>query len=436
MIKQMHLKNIQSWKDETVNFSQNLNVITARSERGKTVLFKVFYQMVFPNKYKFGGKNSLIRRDSYYGEVDFILWNDTEIHFHLEDKSQYFKMKRICDDEFTTYYQNDCPQEIVNELGLVVDYELGYILNIYIKDNQYPLINTSRTWNARLFNQVFTNPELDSAIKGCTNTLNELNGLKQKNDNYIKFIEVTNNQMKYIDVESITNVDKILSEMNTMYDIIDSTRVPLSELEKYLTEYEKLKDKVFEVVDIDDIKNYFIVVRDINDVLTDLDKATFMLSTIPDSPSIEKELEGIAGCIEFLENAMKPLSNLEINVAKLEETNEICNKFQEVEGDLENICLIYEKLMRVNELLSEEESALVKYAGALKDEKVINLMLNELDGIEEYMESVRALEKCLIKQENLLVNYSSTLQTEKQLKEEFEEVSKNIEVCPTCGKPL
>ena len=64
MIKQMHLKNIQSWKDETVNFSQDLNVITARSERGKTVLFKVFYQMVFPNKYKFSGKNSLIRRDS------------------------------------------------------------------------------------------------------------------------------------------------------------------------------------------------------------------------------------------------------------------------------------------------------------------------------------------------------------------------------------
>lgn len=436
MIKQMHLKNIQSWKDETVNFSQDLNVITARSERGKTVLFKVFYQMVFPNKYKFSGKNSLIRRDSYYGEVDFILWNDTEIHFHLEDKSQYFKMKRICDDEFTVYYQNDCPQEIVNELGLVVDYELGYILNIYIKDNQYPLINTSRTWNAKLFNQVFTNPELDSAIKGCTDTLNELNVIKQKNDNYLRYLEVTNNQMKYIDIEPISCVEKILSEMNTMYNIIDSTKMPLNELEKYLTEYEKLKDKVFEVIDIDDIKNYFIVVRDIDDVLTDLDKATFMLSNIPDSPSIEKDLECVARYIELLENAMKPLSNLEINVARLEEIDEICNKFQEVDEDLESICLIFEKMIKVNELLNEEERALIKYAGAVKDENVINLMLNELDGIEEYMKSIKAIENCLIKQENLLLSYSSTLQTEKQLKEEFDEVSKNIEVCPTCGKPL
>lgn len=436
MIKQMHLKNIQSWKDEIINFSQDLNVITARSERGKTVIFKVFYQMVFPNKYKFGVKNSLIRRDSYYGEVDFVLWNDTEIHFHLEDKSQYFKMKRICDDEFTVYYQNDCPQEIVNELGLVVDYELGYILNIYIKDNQYPLINTSRTWNARLFNQVFTNPELDSTIKGCTDTLNELNSIKQRNDNYLRYLEVTNNQMKYIDIESISKVEKILSEMNNMYNIVDSTKVTISELEKYLREYENLKDKVFEIVDIDDIKNYFVIVRDINDVLIDLDKATFVLSNIPDSPSIEKDLEGIANYIEFLEDIAKPLSNLDSSVTKLEEIDEILINFNKVDKDLENICLVLEQLIKVSEVLSEEENALLKYAGALKEEKLINLMMSGIDGIKEYMEIIKTIENYLIKQENLLLNYGDTLRTEKQLKEEFEEVSKNIEVCPTCGRPL
>ena len=161
-----------------------------------------------------------------------------------------------------------------------------------------------------------------------------------------------------------------------------------------------------------------------------------MLSNIPDSPSIEKDLECVARYIELLENAMKPLSNLEINVARLGEIDEICNKFQEVDEDLESICLIFEKLIKVNELLNEEERALIKYAGAVKDENVINLMLNELDGIEKYMKSIKAIENCLIKQENLLLSYSSTLQTEKQLKEEFDEVSKNIEVCPTCGKPL
>ena len=393
MIKSMHLVNIQSWKDETIEFSEDLvNVISARSEKGKTVLFKVFYQMVFPNYYKFNSRNDLIRRGCYFGEVTLELTNFTQILFHLEHKEQWFKMKRPCDEDWITYYQSNCPNEIINELGLIVDYELQYILNIYIKDNQYPFINTTKTWNAVLFNQVFKNEKLDKTVEFLTTELKDLSDLKKRLESQLSYKNLQNSQLTYTDVEDIDRVKNTVNSINQCYDVIDEISKVMLEYEKHLKTYEELKDKVFDVVDIMDVKELYTSINAIKNVTVELEPNLSVVQNTPDYTDIGRE----AG-----------------NIKKLVETvSDIYSNSQRVENQLIDYSNSVSALTRANEIKDTVKS--MHDISALVGK--IHLKFKDMD--------------------NRLITHAKVCDETNKVSKELEEVKSKIKICPTCKRPL
>lgn len=393
MVKSMHLINIQSWKDEKIEFSDELvNVVSARSEKGKTVLYKVFYQMVFPNYYKFGSRNDLIRRTCSYGEVEFELYNFTKILFHCEHKEQWFRMKKACDDDWVTYYQSNCPNEIINELGLVVDYELQYILNIYIKDNQYPFINTTKTWNAVLFNQVFKNEKLDKVTEYLNSELKEITELQKTLQNQLNYKNLQNKQLEYKDIDKIKEVKKTVSGINKCYDVIDEISKVLVKYEEHLKTYEDLKDKVFDVVDIVDIKKLVITLKSVNKVTKDLEPNLNVIENSPDNVEIGDTVSGIRG--------------------------------------------LWDTIRHIQKHSDRVESQLVNYAKSVQGIKQGNSVKADVENIKELSCVIGDLSRKLKVFESKFVEQANICEEIKKVSSELEEVKSKIKICPTCKRPL
>lgn len=393
MIKSMHLTNIQSWKDETIEFSDNLvNVVSARSEKGKTVLFKVFYQMVFPNYYKFGSRNDLIRRTCTYGEVEFELYNFTKILFHCEHKEQWFKMKRPCDDDWKVYRQSNCPNEIINELGLVVDYELQYILNIYIKDNQYPFINTTKTWNAVLFNQVFKNEKLDKVIEKLSSESKELSELSKRLSTQINYKRLQSKQLVYRDIEKLRQQKDVIAQLNECYDVVDEIYKVTSKYESHLATHESVKDKVFDVVDIMDIKKLYLSLQTTEKITKELESHLNVVENIPDNVDLNLKVSGLRTTYVEVQSVLK--------------------KSEQMESQLIN----YGSILQKSEKISEISSVVVQ----IKD-----LMLV----LEELQLSLNNFDSKMLEQANICNKI-------KDVSSELEEVKSKIEICPTCKRPL
>lgn len=393
MIKSMHLVNIQSWKDETIEFAEDLvNVVSARSERGKTVLFKVFYQMVFPTYYKFGSRNDLIRRGCSFGEVTLKLSNFTEILFHCEHKEQWFKMKRPCDSDWVVYYQSNCPQEIINELGLIVDYELKYILNIYIKDNQYPFINTTKTWNAVLFNQVFKNEKLDCTIERLSSDLKELNELEKRVKLSLDFKMNENNSLQYKDIDAIIASKDDIDKINELYNVVDEINKVTVKYEKNLETYEKLKDKVFDVVDINEIRNLIVTLSKIAKVTNDMEHNLLVIENTPDNTEVSNLIDSIKKLFIKVSELLKRSSWLEQHFIEYSKVNEKYNKLTEISD-------------------------------------TCNEIRNNISLIDKIRTKTVGIEKLLVKYAEIQGAISNT-------NKELEEVKSKIKICPTCKRPL
>lgn len=393
MVLSMHLTNIQSWKDETIEFSEDLvNVVAARSEKGKTVLFKVFYQMVFPNYYKFGSRNDLIRRGCYFGEVEFELSNFTKILFHLEHKEQWFKMKRPCDEDWVAYYQSNCPNEIINELGLVVDYELQYILNIYIKDNQYPFINTTKTWNAVLFNQVFKNEKLDKVIEFLSSELQEFTEVKKKLNSQLSYKKIQDANLTYTDIDQLELMKGTIDSLNSLYDVIDEIRKVMIKYEDSLRTYESLKDKVFSVVDINSVKELYVTLSSIQKVTEDLEPNLNVVEHTPDC----SELGAMVSSIRKIDESVSRIQN---------------NSF------------------RIEERLKE-------YSFAVKGIQEVTAVKNDVSSIAVLVDVINGIKSQSERLESKLVEFDCLNKEVQSISDELEEVKSKIEICPTCKRPL
>lgn len=393
MIKRMHIKNIQSWKDEEITFSDELvNVVCARSEKGKTVLFKIFYQMVFPNYYKFGSRNDLIRRGCNKGEVYLELYNGTQIQFICGHKEQSFKMKRDCDDDWITYWEQRCPREIINELGLIIDWDLQYILNIYIKDNQYPFINTSKVWNATLFNKVFKNEKLDRTINNLSIKLDDLVQNQKEFSKKYQYKVYENSNLQYYDIDEIKRVKVEVEKINKLYNIVDEIHKSLKSLEKALKEQEQLKDKVFDIVDIVEIKNLCLILNKINKCTRELEPNLKIVENTPETDKLGLQLSAVR-------STYSSVSNISSKIATM-------------------------------------ESLFKNYSRDLNASKEISDILTGAENIKSSLNSVYSIANKISNYEKILFNYANTIKEIQKTENELAEVKSKIKVCPTCNRPL
>lgn len=195
------LINFQSWDASTDAIHlepDTVNIIEGANETGKSVLYKVLYNFAFPGYWE---PKELIRRGCTSGVLLMELSNGKCIIFQLEHSHHTY----ILVDNANETIWKDCalPQEIIDELGIILDYDLKIILNVIDKDISLPFIKTSPKFNASLIKSRVEPPDITEFFQNT----DELQ--KQLSNACTKFATKTRELKAAADTIQFTDVDEL-----------------------------------------------------------------------------------------------------------------------------------------------------------------------------------------------------------------------------------
>lgn len=153
-IKSILLLNFQSWSKDSpeLQLEQNIvNIIEGPNETGKSVFYKVMYNMVFPG---YWSASELVRTGFRTGILIISLADGTKILYTLERSSYSITYYPSAGKEQKWISYRHCPQKVIEALGLVIDTNSKVILNIIDKDVPLPFVKTSPRFNASLIKAI------------------------------------------------------------------------------------------------------------------------------------------------------------------------------------------------------------------------------------------------------------------------------------------
>lgn len=435
------LENIQSWKEDSqvIHLTPDVvNVIRAQSETGKSVFFKVFYQMVFPNYYKYGRKNDLIRKGCQKAQATYWLENGTIIKFHLEHSTQHFEMQKD-GEQNKVYYTTEMPQEIIDEFGLIVDKPLKFILNIFTKDNQYPFVTTSKSWNASALNQVFCDQEVENSLVNLKIWEKEVKermiAVKQVYDYRKRLAE----DIPYTDIEKLKNNQVIVKEIAKQYDALDDILTQLKNLEKAHSVLQQYDYKINNIVEINDIKKLVLTIDRLIEALAPLERNLMFVDSLPDNVIDMQLINNLKDYMIKLNNVFESLKviaynqNIVNNIPDLSKQTadiEICKRYM-----LKGIAL-FEQLLTLDKQTADLSYLDTKYKYTVEALEELNKSKAKIDEVENYKAKLHMIYSKSAGMYNTMCTYMQLCQKVEEANKELADLKAEYKVCPTCNRPF
>lgn len=173
----VEIHNMQSWSEQSgiMEFNPDvLNVIKGRNETGKSVIFKIIYEMVFPG---YHGAQYLVRRGAEYGSALFNYADGVSVLFVLyPNGSRIYGVYK--DEQLTPYNVSRIPDEIIQIMGLVISWDTRIILNVLDKDIPMPFIKTDSAYNASLLQSKLEPTEISNMFVRAKDYLTRIQSAK------------------------------------------------------------------------------------------------------------------------------------------------------------------------------------------------------------------------------------------------------------------
>lgn len=385
MLKQIHsyrMVNCQSWVDETIELSSSLaNILIARSETGKSVLFKMIRQMCFHNFHGRKGRETLISYNKDYAKLFLFLKSGVEIEFTVFKTYQIYKMTK--DGEVRTWKQNTLPEEIRVELGWFIDEEYQIIVNLIDLEMPTLFVDSSPIYNARLLRFVTAHPVLEKSIEYLKEKFQESKTLVEAEKTNLRVLEHQNSLYKYRDVfnskihleraKGTLEVFKVLAELHRPLDALvkleEPASLPSSTLEedyktfKTLTQVkeklELISENIPELPRVDE-RN----IRSLK-VLNEIkERLKFLNKDISDLPEVNEDNINLIGNLHEMKNQLESLNDIEIvNIPDIDLTKEIkqIKTLRNLSFKLKELITTQYNLNKATELLERAESDLAQF---------------------------------------------------------------------------
>lgn len=358
MLEAVRFINCQSFEDVTLKFATDkVNILIADNSTGKSILFKMLKVTANPDYFTVKQRNLLIRRGADSASM-ICAFSDGSIGITsiFPNKVLYrYKTADASDYEIYDYP----PEELLRQLGLIVDQRTKFIANIVDTDQDMLLVNSDQKGNHELLSLLATNSniielqdKLSRNIMGFKSYVKELS-LKERN------LKQTLDTMQYQDLDTLSsqyngsqflynallkiadiqdNLDLVekscadihsYSEMIKNIDCIILLRGILQEIETI--NYEEIIDISVSSV-IDKVINIFTTLNSI-EIFQPIDFNTDIINVIT---NLQKNLENItiiSECVnpedvEILMNLLKSrdeLDKLANSINDLREITEECN---------------------------------------------------------------------------------------------------------------
>lgn len=176
------LDNFQSWVESSgpLEFKEDvLNMIKARNETGKSVMFKVFKQMCYPGKGGNLARLDLLRRFCKTATATIYMSDGYIIRFVIDradltkqTTTQWYELIDP-DGHVKRFFGSYLPEPIREVLGWYVDHKQEILLNLIEKDGPQLFINTSGSFNANALKFITENPVVTEAL----HTMGEWDGV-------------------------------------------------------------------------------------------------------------------------------------------------------------------------------------------------------------------------------------------------------------------
>lgn len=394
-IRSLLLINLQSWKytetSKPIEFSiEDLNIIRARSETGKSVIFKIFYQMCFPNYFKYGSQNKLIRRGCDEARAVYLMEDGTEITFVLGHHSQHYILRKP-DGDTQTIWEQEIPEVINRELGLIYDRDLRIITNVLTKDIPYPIIATTGQWNAKMFSLVSTNEKLETAATACkewietftakTKAMEKERTIKQNIVNGLKVTDI-------VELEQIQTTTTKLLAISECFDVI------MQKAETLITS----------------TKEYNAVLTDMSDVVT-----------ISELRKLSQSYRVLVPLVEVIDASLRVMENVTKTeqVVMLRQLYTLSEWFRNISAEID--------ILRTNLQQVQESDTWLQNR---------SITVGTLQAFGVVKTQLTALVAGLIRLYNALNEYIQATQAWNKYNVELQALKEEMKMCPLCGHIL
>lgn len=225
-IDSFQLLNLQSWGTSSAPIhleSEVLNIITGRNETGKSVLFKMFYEICFPG---YHGFDEIVRRGCDKGMFFIKLVNGTQYVFQINSNGSRVHYLSVEDSQETaSWMQIECPQEVIQALGLIISYDARIILNVIDKDNPLPFIKTDPKYNASVLRNVLEPQGLTDFFARAKEYLTNIDLAKRASKRKYEYFDAQQAVFSYVDInelrykiQMIHQATEVLEPMTSVYN--------------------------------------------------------------------------------------------------------------------------------------------------------------------------------------------------------------------------
>lgn len=206
------LINLQSWDDSSPAIELDndiVNIIEGPNETGKSVFFKAFYSMCFPEN---SDSRELIRRGC--DTAFFILWlsNGYQIVYQLTAGHHVHAL--FHGDDVETWCDTALPSKIADMLGLILDRESRVILNIIDKDIPMPFISSSPKTNASYIRAVVEPVRMTEFFSRTEEQLKEVDSARQKFKSKMEAARDAANVLEHRNIDALKEKKRIVDSMN------------------------------------------------------------------------------------------------------------------------------------------------------------------------------------------------------------------------------
>lgn len=383
-LKSIRLVNIQSWKDNTINLSNGLNVICAPNNTGKSVIFKSLKIAINPNDYMKYDRLDIIRKGCSFGTIYYLFSDNSvyEITVNLKE-NLYYKIEDLTKSKEREYLGTSVPKDLIAKLGIITDGNI--IANLIDMDQNMFLVNSDDNVNFGILKVLTVNDDLEKLkhslktkrIQKAKDNISrivadkayienllshfkyvDLNG-KEENLNFFKGITASLDVLVpcHDDLENINNYQKDYHNEEELIDIVECLDNVYSQLSgtHQCKEYEDNTVPKLEVLEllnssltqsdyITKFEDYNINLKSVVDDLSVLDINLTELNKVSIMKSIDNELvDVVSNSYELLE-----ILNNAIDIGDLSKENEELEKSISELGGEEVECPIYGKITYIN----------------------------------------------------------------------------------------
>ena len=228
-LKSVTLKNFQTHDNLTVNFTDNVNVISGLTGVGKSAIYKAIlwvygYSDISENDFRREGTNetSVIVKLSSGFEVERIRSNTL---------NRYILRKEECEDKIFDKVGKNLPDEIRKVLGIEeIEFEkINLNINFASQDDLNFIFDSKipASFNAKLFNKLTGNEILDSLFVN----------LNRENLNISKEVKRLDEQI----IQQKENVENCTKQYNELSNKLQKVVELYSQIEEKIIIYDELK---------------------------------------------------------------------------------------------------------------------------------------------------------------------------------------------------